>query len=154
MVLWVCRGAYRQAGGQSYTLQAMQSTVCDISPAAQKLLKQLPNLRQELYSLLVAIKKDADWYNLRRDFRESVSDPSDSPYVDVTIGCTFDFAEGCITWSYQTGDNSYTGGAYGHREWFTTSILSRSNCRDLARELTEEIEDRIRQLGSGYFPFG
>jgi hypothetical protein len=130
----------------------MQSTVCDISPGAQKLLKQLPSLRQELYSLLVAIKKDADWCTLRRDFRD---DPDDStPYIDVTIGCTFDFTEGCITWSYQTGDNSFTGRAYGHREWFTTSILGRSNCRDLARELTEEIESRIRQLGSGYFPFG
>ena len=110
-------------------------------------------MRQELYSLLVAIKKDADWYNLRRDFREA--DPDDSvPYVDVTIGCTFDFAEGCITWSFQTGDNSYTGGAYSHSEWFTTSVLSRSNCKDLAKDLIEEIAGRIQELGSGYFPFG
>jgi len=132
----------------------MQSTVCDTSPGAQKLLKQLPSLRQELYSLLVAIKKDADWYNLRRDFRESVSDPSDSPYVDVTIGCTFNFTEGCIAWSFQTGDNSFTGGAYSHSEWFTTSILSRSNCKDLAKDLIEEIDGRIQELESGYFAFG
>jgi hypothetical protein len=132
----------------------MQSTVCDTSPAVQKLLKQLPSLRQELYGLLVAIKKEADWQFLRQDFRESVSDPSDSPYVDVTIGCTFDFAEGCITWSFQTGDNSFTGGAYSHPEWFTTSILSRSNCKDLAKDLIEEIDGRIQELGSGYFPFG
>jgi hypothetical protein len=131
----------------------MQSTVCDTSPAVQKLLKQLPSLRQELCSLLVAIKKDADWYSLRRDFREAGPDDS-TPYVDVTIGCTFDFAEGCITWSFQTGDNSFTGGAYGHREWFTTSILSRSNCKDLAKGLAEEIAGRIQELGSGYLSFG
>ncbi len=131
----------------------MQSTVCDTSPAVRKLLKQLPSLRQELYSLLVEIKKGADWYNLRRDFREASPDDS-VPYVDVTIGCTFDFTEGCITWSFQTGDNSFTGGAYGHPEWFTTSILSRSNCKDLAKDLIEEIEGRIHELGSGYFPFG
>lgn len=130
----------------------MQSTVCEVSPAVQKLLKQLSSLRQELYSLLVAIKKDADWHTLRQDFRDS--DPSDpTPYLDVTIGCTFDFDEGCITWNYQTGDNSFTGGAYGHPEWFTTSLLSRSNCKDLAKDLIDEIEGRICELASGHFPF-
>jgi hypothetical protein len=111
----------------------------------QKLLKQLPSLRQELYSLLVAIKKDADWHTLRRYFRWSDSSYS-TPYVDVTIGCTFDFAEGCISWSFQTGDNSFTGGAYGHPEWFTTSVLRRANCKDLAKDLIEEIEGRIHEL--------
>jgi len=154
MVLWVCRGAYRQTGGQPYTLQAMQSTVCDISPAMQKLLKQLPSLKQELYSLLVAIKKDADWYSLRQEVLEFGPSTDPTPYVEVTIGCTFDFAEGCITWSFQTGDNSFTGGAYSHPEWFTTSILSRSNCKDLAKGLAEEIAGRIQELGFGYFPFG
>ena len=147
MVLWVCRRAYRQTGSQPYTLRAMQSTVCDISPGAQKLLKQLPSLKQELYRLLVAIKKDADWYSLRRDFREAGPDDS-TPYVDVTIGCTFDFGEGSIAWNYQTGDNSFTGGAYGHPEWFTTSLLSRTNCKDASEDLIEEIESRIHELQS------
>lgn len=117
-----------------------------VSPAVQKLLKQLPSLRQELYTLLVAIKKDFDWKWLTRnsDFADS-----DSPaYVDVTIGCTFDFEEGAISWNYQTGDSSFTGGAYGHPEWFTTSLLSRSNCKDLAKDLTDEIESRIHELYS------
>ena len=128
-------------------LHAMQTTACDTSLATQKLLKQLPGLRQELYSLLVALKRGADWPTLRRDFCEN--DPSDqTPYVEVTIGCTFDFAGGCIIWSYQTGDNSFTGGAYGHPEWFTTSLLSRSNCKAIAKDLTEEIAGRIHELQS------
>ena len=131
----------------------MQSTVCDTSPAVQKLLKQLPSLKQELYRLLVDIKKHEDWRSFYcRNFY--TFDRSEPPYVDVTIGCTFDFAEGCITWNFQTGDNSFTGGAYGHPEWFNTSLLSRSNCKDLAKDLTEEIEGRIQELASGYFPFG
>lgn len=131
----------------------MQSTVCDTSPAVQKLLKQLPSLRQELYSLLVALKKNEDWRSLRQDFYNF--DPADStPYIYLTVGCTFDFAEGYITWSYQTGDNSFTGGAYGHPEWFTTSIFGRSNCNDIAKDLIEEIEGRIHELESGYFSFG
>lgn len=128
-------------------LHAMQTTACNTWPATQKLLKQLPGLRQELYSLLVALKRDADWPTLRRDFRKA--DPSDqTPYVEVTIGCTFDFVEGCFTWSYQTGDNSFTGGAYGHPEWFITSLFGRSNCKAIAKDLTEEITGRIHELQS------
>ena len=126
----------------------MQSTVCDTSPAVRKLLKQLPSLRQELYSLLVALKKDADWYTLRQEVLEFGPSTDPTPYVDVTIGCTFNFAEGWISWNFQTGDNSFTGGAYGHPEWFNTSILSRSNCKDLAKGLIEEIEGRIHELKS------
>lgn len=147
MVLWVCRGAYRQTRSQPYMLQAMQSTVCDTSPAVQKLLKQLPGLRQEFYSLLVALKKNEDWSSLRQDFYNF--DPTDpTPYIYLTIGCTFDFEEGCITWNYQTGDNSFTGGAYGHPEWFNTSLYSRSNCKILAEDLIEEIAERIYELKS------
>ena len=98
----------------------MQSTVCDTSPAVQKLLKQLPSLRQELYSLLVALKKNEDWRSLRQDFYNF--DPTDStPYIFLTVGCTFDFAEGYITWS---------------------------NCNDIAKDLIEEIEGRIHELQS------
>jgi len=110
----------------------------------KRLLKQLPSLRLSIYKLLVAIKKDQCW--------EPSSD-AEEPYIDFTIGCTFDFDEGCIIWSYQTGDNSFTGGAYGHPEWFTTSLLSRSSCMDLATGLISEIDSRICELASGHFPF-
>lgn len=124
----------------------MPATVCDTSLAVQKLLKQLPGLRQELYTLLVAIKKKQDWKRLRVDFDDYDGDTE--PYIDITIGCTFDFEEGAIGWNYQTGDNSFTGGAYGHPEWFTTSLLSRSNCKDLAKDLIDEVEGRIHELHS------
>lgn len=128
-------------------LHAMQTTASDYDLGTQKLLKQLPGLQQEFYSLLVALKRGANWPTLRRDFREA--DPSDqTPYVKVTIGCTFSFAEGCINWGYQTGDNSSTGGAYGHPEWFSISLLGRSNCKAIAKDLTEEIAGRIHELRS------
>ena len=130
----------------------MQSTVCDTSPAVRKLLKQLPSLRQELYSLLVEIKKDADWDFLRQEVLEFGPSTDPTPYVDVTIGCTFNFAEGWISWNFQTGDNSFTGGAYGHLEWFNTSLLTRSNCKTAANELIDEIAGRIHELASGCLP--
>jgi hypothetical protein len=111
-----------------------------VSPAVQKLLRALPSLRQNLYRLLVEIKKDQDW--------RKQDDSEDEPYIDVTIGCTINLGQGTISWNFQTGDNSFTGGAYGHPEWFTTSIMRRSNCKDLARELAGEIEDYIHEIAS------
>ena len=105
----------------------------------KRLLKQLPSLRLSIYKLLVAIKKDQYW--------EPSSD-AEEPCIDFTIGCTFSFADGEIDWGFQTGDNSFTGGAYGHRDWFTTSILRRSSCMDLATDLISEIDSRIHELAS------
>lgn len=110
----------------------------------KKLLKQLPSLRLSIYKLLVAIKKDQCW---------EPSPDAEEPYIDFTIGCTFSFTDGEIAWGFRTGDNSFTGGAYGHREWFTTSILRRSSCMDLATDLISEIDSRICELASGHFPF-
>lgn len=119
---------------------------------AGKLQKQLPSLRKELYSLLLQVKKNQDWRSLRKDFTDYAEDGP--AYIDITIGCTFNWEDGEITWNYQTGDNSYTGGAYGHSEWFTASILSRSNCKEIADDLISDISNRIAELSSGFFPFG
>lgn len=119
----------------------MQSTVCNIPPATQKLLKQLPALRHEIYDLLVAIKNWTDWYEL-----SSSNSNGDPGYIDVTIGLTF--GEDCISWNYQTGDNSFTGGAYGHPEWFTTALSRRSNCKEIAKDVISDITNRIHELAS------
>lgn len=120
--------------------------LCTLAMLLTKLINELPSLQQELYKLLVTMKKMEDWRLLRADFNDD--DGNTEPYIDITVGCTFDFEEGAISWNYQTGDNSYTGGAYGHPEWFTTSLLSRSNCKDLAKDLIDEIEGRIHELHS------
>jgi hypothetical protein len=119
---------------------------------ADKLTQQLPSLRKELCNLLLQVKKNQDWRSLRKDFASYIADGP--AYIDITIGCTFDWEDGEITWNYQTGDNSYTGGAYGHPEWFTASILSRSNCKEIADDLISDISNRIAELSSGFFPFG
>jgi hypothetical protein len=108
------------------------------------IFKQLPSLRKEIYSLLVGLKKGEDWKRLREEFKQY--DVDETPHIQVTIGCTFDMDEGEISWNYQTGDNSYTGGAYGHPEWFTVSITSRSCCKDEARDIVHEMSGRIHEL--------
>jgi hypothetical protein len=108
------------------------------------ILKQLPGLKKEIRELFIAIKKDTDWKQLRKDFEECSDD--ETPNVTVTIGCSFDFDNNEISWNYQTGDNSYVGGAYGHPEWFLTYIFSRSNCTELAKDIIDEIEGRIYEI--------
>lgn len=44
-------------------------------------------------------------------------------------------------WDWQTGDNSYSGGAYFHRHWGVVTVYRRSNSRELARDLLEQIKD-------------
>lgn len=106
------------------------------------LLHSIPALRKDLYALFVSLKKQ-----IGTDTLIETGD-GDTPGIEVTIGCTFDFADGEISWSYQTGDNSYTGGAYGHPEWFTCSLMKRTNCRELANDIINEIHDRIQEIAS------
>ncbi len=58
------------------------------------------------------------------DYRAYEPDPysdDDAPSMLLTIGAD---ASG---WSYQTGDNSYTGGAYGFADWSSVAIYRDSD---------------------------
>jgi hypothetical protein len=79
------------------------------------------------------------------DYRAS-DDPFDTvPGMQVTIGFTPADGESDCSWSYQTGDNSYTGGAYGHRHWAVVSLYRRSNSRELAEECAAELSESVWQ---------
>jgi hypothetical protein len=49
------------------------------------------------------------------------------------------------SWHYQTGDNSYSGGAYGHAHWAVISLYRRSNSRELAKQAADEIAESVSQ---------
>jgi hypothetical protein len=45
-------------------------------------------------------------------------------HIDLTIGFHYDSETDTVSsHSYQTGDNSFTGSAYGHPHWIVLSIL-------------------------------
>lgn len=78
------------------------------------------------------------------DYRAS-DDPDDNlPGMQVTIGAT-PSDDGYLNWDYQTGDNSYSGGAYLHHNWGVVSLYRKSNCRELAKEAVQQIADSISQ---------
>lgn len=60
------------------------------------------------------------------------------PRMDVTIGADPETGK----WSYQTGDNSYTGGAYHYQYWGVITITRRCNSRDMAREAIDQIAEQ------------
>ena len=74
------------------------------------------------------------------------NDPDDTaPGMQVTIGFTPSTEDKPCSWHYQTGDNAYSGGAYGHPHWAVVCLHRRSNSLELAKEAAEEIAESIAQ---------
>lgn len=95
--------------------------------------KQIKRIEREIKRLLVSLKPD-----ICDDYR-ATDDPEDNtPGIQVTVS-TKDFSD----WSYQTGDNSFTGGCYGHPHWAVVYLYRRSNCTELAHEAVEELAEAV-----------
>lgn len=94
-------------------------------------------LEKRVRELLISLKPQ-----ICDDYRASDNDDDNTPGMQVTIGASVN-EDGSLSWSYQTGDNSYTGGAYGHPFWGVVSLYRRSNCSDLAKEAVDQIAEGI-----------
>lgn len=75
------------------------------------------------------------------DYRCSDDPEDDTPGMCVTFGVTF--KDGGFSWSYQTGDNSFTGGAYGHATWAVVYLYRDSNTAELAAEAIGEAAELL-----------
>ena len=87
----------------------------------------------ELASLVSDVKKDI------RDANEQ-DEEDDVPGIHLTVG-----ADGKGKWSYQTGDNSYSGGAYGFRHWGQCDVYPGTNPREAAQEILGELRESFWQ---------
>lgn len=63
----------------------------------------------------------------------------DDEYSTPGIQITISNNTACTTWSYQTGDNSYTGSCYGDPYWGVGAIYRDSNPEDVATELIDNL---------------
>ena len=71
---------------------------------------------------------------------------SDEGWGTLTIGFDDDNEE----WSYQTGDNNYTGGAYGFHNWLVVNFSTECTVEEVLERLCEEYQENaeIRYLDS------
>lgn len=93
--------------------------------------KQWQMIEREITSLLKQLKKQ-----IGDEYRASEDDTV--PGMQVTVS-TNDGSD----WSYQTGDNSYTGGCYGHAHWAVINLYRRSKSAELAAEAVSELADLV-----------
>ena len=83
---------------------------------------------------LIALCKDVK-KQIGNEYRAFEGD--ELPGIQLTIGCDTETGK----WSWQTGDNSYSGGAYFYPTWAVVGVYRRSNCTKLAREIVKELEE-------------
>jgi hypothetical protein len=73
------------------------------------------------------------------DFRAPGCEDDDVPSMQLTVGAQSDNErEG---WSFQTGDNSYTGGAYSFPFWAVVTLDNDSNPEDVANDIMRQLID-------------
>jgi hypothetical protein len=82
----------------------------------------------ELYHLLRLAKSHI--YDDCRAFEDD-----DAPGIQITVGADE------TGWGWQSGDNSYSGAAYHYKHWGVVGVYKNSNCRELASEIKNQIEE-------------
>ena len=86
----------------------------------------------ELYRLCLAVKK-----KIEDDYR--AFDDDDIPGIQLTVACDNKMKN----WSWQTGDNSFSGGAYLFPNWAVVGVYRSSNCKDLADDILSQLIEII-----------
>lgn len=88
---------------------------------------KLPTIR-DLSAVVSAVKRD-----IEDDYLAFEGD--DRPGIQLTIGWSPDDGR----WSYQTGDNSYTGAAYGHPLWAVVGVYRDVTVADVVADIREQL---------------
>ena len=91
----------------------------------------LPSIK-DLSALIRALKP-----TITQDYRAYPDCDDDTvPSMLLTVGWSIDGS-----WDWQTGDTSYSGGAYCHPHWGTVAITRRADSRQLAREIRDQLAE-------------
>jgi hypothetical protein len=93
-------------------------------------------MEREIRALLIDLKKQ-----IGDDYRASEEDTM--PGMQVTVS-----TDDGTSWSYQTGDNSYTGSCYGDAHWSVIYLYRRSNSRELAKDAVRELADAVAEAAT------
>jgi len=91
--------------------------------------RHLSTFRKEIRSLLISLKS-----TIHDDYRAHPE--ATLPSIAVTVGAKI--TPDGIVWGFQTGDNSYTGGAYSFHDWGICDLYRRDNSATLASDIVEQ----------------
>ena len=80
---------------------------------------------------------------IQDDYRATDDPDDDQPGMQLTIGFTPETEDQDYSWDYQTGDNSYSGGAYGHPHWAVVYLSRESDPAKVAGEIADQIGKAI-----------
>lgn len=87
------------------------------------------------------------WAEIERLNVESTKDGRGYGVAPVSLCLTVGFTPATegrdASWSYQTGDNSYSGGAYGHPHWAVVWLTADSVPAEVAGEIADELGSLI-----------
>lgn len=86
--------------------------------------------RRDVAQLVRAVRAD-----ISPEYRAFEDD--DCPGIQLTIG-----TDG-KDWTYQTGDNSFMGGAYQYPHWAVVAVYRSSNSYHVADEVIQQIDDLL-----------
>lgn len=109
--------------------------------------------KADLVRLIDAIRPQAGYWPARVD--EPISDavfPTEEAAIEseeqatgavpASVCLTVGWSPESGSWSWQTGDNSYTGGAYGHPIWGVAWVTHDSSADAVAEEILEELAEQ------------
>lgn len=112
---------------------ARQHGKCEVIGDAEE-LNEMPTIK-ELANLIKELKKD-----ILDEYRASDDPDDNTPAMSVTFGIN-DKRQ----WSYQTGDNSFTGGAYGKPYWAVVTLTRRCDSKEIARDVLDQWAELMAQ---------
>lgn len=133
--------------------------------AARKLLTRLRD-EQDRQALLANLPSTSAMEELVRELKPEagfLATKHDEPCSDEIFPTeeaaeAHEDADGCIensvhltvgwspkkgSWDYQTGDNSYTGGAYGHPHWAVVDVFASSEPLEIAKDILNQLADLV-----------
>lgn len=89
--------------------------------------------REEITALVTACIADIG------DGYRAPDDDGDEPSMQLTVACNNKGTH----WSYQTGDNSFTGGAYGLPHWAVVTLTRDCDPKDIVDDIFSQWSDLV-----------
>lgn len=119
--------------------------VVEAELALEALLKLPPSLDAQLDGLIpIWTQLVAELIpDICDDYRASDDPHDDTPGMELTVGFTPADEYTPASWHYQTGDNSYSGGAYFHPHWGVVSLYRDSVPLEVAEEIASQIGELV-----------